>query len=143
MKKPTAEEFFNHLNDRRVIKWGGLSDGGKWTRALEAMEEYAQQSEAEKIPAEGLIQWIEWAKSKIASQQEENQCLSRDLEETKEGLELYHGLIKQLKQEREELIKKLKEVCTHFNVTDPAGIEHIVVELDDAIQFLKPKEEPK
>jgi len=33
----TANEIFNALNDNYVIKWEGLSDGGKWTRAIEAI----------------------------------------------------------------------------------------------------------
>lgn len=41
--KISANEIFNKLNDSRVIKWEGLSDGGKWERALEAMQEYAKQ----------------------------------------------------------------------------------------------------
>ena len=41
-KKPdtkTAEEIMNELNKKRAIKWDGLSDEGKWSRAIEAMHE--------------------------------------------------------------------------------------------------------
>jgi len=47
----TANEIFNYLDSRRAIKWEGLSDGGKWDRALEAAELY-KTSTLEAIRAE-------------------------------------------------------------------------------------------
>lgn len=47
--KLSANEIFNKLNDSRVIKWDGLSDGGKWDRALEAMLIYASNERTKAI----------------------------------------------------------------------------------------------
>lgn len=50
----TAKDVFNDLNNSRAIKWEGLSDGGKWTRAVEAMEIYANQFKKNKLPKDFL-----------------------------------------------------------------------------------------
>lgn len=39
----SAADIMNELDENRAIKWESLSDGGKWTRALEAMELYRNQ----------------------------------------------------------------------------------------------------
>lgn len=42
-KAMTAADVFNALDEQHMIKWEGLSDGGKRTRAIEAMELYKKE----------------------------------------------------------------------------------------------------
>ncbi len=39
----TATQIFNEINNNRSVKWGDLSDGGKWNRAIEAIETHGKQ----------------------------------------------------------------------------------------------------
>lgn len=49
--KGSANKVFNDLDSSRAIKWEGLSDGGKWDRALEATLIYAR----ERVEAASLL----------------------------------------------------------------------------------------
>lgn len=65
--KEQSEYTFNALELNRSIKWEGLSDGGKWTRAIEAME---LQATAERILANEENQWVK------ASDRKPEECVS-------------------------------------------------------------------
>ncbi len=56
--KPEAV-YFNSFNDHMAIKWAGLSDGGKWTRAIDTMEGYTKKLKDELDAKQKRIEELE------------------------------------------------------------------------------------